>query len=343
MFAVNLKDDTIRVFMVKRGLIKLLNHRKQINVSCCAWRPLSSSVLAVGCENGVIIWNVNQNSLGVRQGPSSARLLTYSGHTILTSISWSPGGRLLVSGSALNGVMIVWDVAMDCGTALHRIGGSISQVMWSPCDTKVFVSTESSLIRVWETQKWTCEKWTNLASKCQAACWSPDGRFLVFSVLERKSLYYLKFCEPVERTGMEDFNIGGAKMAVECADLTEYSWEVNDTIVRVGGFVSSMTWDPTGERLALLLKDENGKAQDYIPVFKTNIENVLDLIPSGLIHGLPSNGQPQLISFQKNFTQGALLSVVWSNGEMSFVPMLFTPKKIIMQNGIASSRDIGIG
>lgn len=31
---------------------------------------------------------------------------------------------------------------------------------------------------------------------------------------------------------MEDFNIGGAKMAVECADLTEYSWEVNDTIVR---------------------------------------------------------------------------------------------------------------
>ena len=31
---------------------------------------------------------------------------------------------------------------------------------------------------------------------------------------------------------------------------------------------------------------------------------------SGLIHGLPSNGQPQLISFQKNFTQGALLSVV---------------------------------
>ena len=36
---------------------------------------------------------------------------------------------------------------MECGTALHRIGGSISDVTWSPCDTKIFVATDSSLIR----------------------------------------------------------------------------------------------------------------------------------------------------------------------------------------------------
>lgn len=36
---------------------------------------------------------------------------------------------------------------MESGTALHRIGGSISHVTWSPCDTKVFVATKSSLIR----------------------------------------------------------------------------------------------------------------------------------------------------------------------------------------------------
>ena len=31
---------------------------------------------------------------------------------------------------------------------------------------------------------------------------------------------------------MENFNIGGAKMAVKCADLSEYSWEVNGKTVR---------------------------------------------------------------------------------------------------------------
>ena len=41
----------------------------------------------------------------------------------------------------------IWDVTMESGTALHRIGGPISHVSWSPCDTKIFVATESSLIR----------------------------------------------------------------------------------------------------------------------------------------------------------------------------------------------------
>ena len=31
---------------------------------------------------------------------------------------------------------------------------------------------------------------------------------------------------------MEDFNIGGAKMAVKCADLSEHSWEVDGKTVR---------------------------------------------------------------------------------------------------------------
>jgi hypothetical protein len=31
---------------------------------------------------------------------------------------------------------------------------------------------------------------------------------------------------------MENFNIGGAKMAVKCADLPEHSWGVNGKTVR---------------------------------------------------------------------------------------------------------------
>ncbi len=31
---------------------------------------------------------------------------------------------------------------------------------------------------------------------------------------------------------MENFSIGGAKMAVKCADLSEHSWDVNGKTVR---------------------------------------------------------------------------------------------------------------
>lgn len=46
----------------------------------------------------------------------------------------------------------------------------------------------------------------------------------------------------------------GARLAVKCADLAPYTWEMEEESVTVGGFVQSMAWDPLGERLAVILK-----------------------------------------------------------------------------------------
>lgn len=46
----------------------------------------------------------------------------------------------------------------------------------------------------------------------------------------------------------------GARLAVRCADLTSYTWELDDESVTLGGCVRSMAWDPLGERLAVIFK-----------------------------------------------------------------------------------------
>ena len=46
----------------------------------------------------------------------------------------------------------------------------------------------------------------------------------------------------------------GARLAVRCTDLTPHMWEIDDESVTTGGFVRSMAWDPSGERLAVIFK-----------------------------------------------------------------------------------------
>ena len=46
----------------------------------------------------------------------------------------------------------------------------------------------------------------------------------------------------------------GARLAVRCADLASYSWDLDEESVAVGGCVRSMAWDPLGERLAVIFK-----------------------------------------------------------------------------------------
>lgn len=53
------------------------------------FRPLSASELAVGCSNGVYIWNIEPNSIVTRPSITCATLLTKPGHKYITSISWN--------------------------------------------------------------------------------------------------------------------------------------------------------------------------------------------------------------------------------------------------------------
>uniref|UniRef100_A0A8B9L674 Aladin seven-bladed propeller domain-containing protein n=1 Tax=Astyanax mexicanus TaxID=7994 RepID=A0A8B9L674_ASTMX len=310
-FAVALLDDSIKIYNSRSATAPTLKHRLQRNVSAMQWKPLCASALAVACHTCLLVWHVDPSSLSTRPSSGCAQVLSHPGHSPVTSVAWSPSGSLLVSASPVDTAMMVWDVAAENCVPLQRVGGGgVTNVSWSPDGSRLLAATPSALFRVWETRMWTCERWPCLKGRCQSACWSPDGSRLLFSVQGEMVIYALTFSDMT----------GGPKSAAVVADLSETTFSGIDDIT-VGGEVQSLAWDPTGERLAVLLKGSSSHPA-IIAVFKTRSSPVFELLPCGFVSG-EIGAEPRLIQFHPHFQHGALLTVCWSNGRISHVPFYF--------------------
>ncbi|XP_033104095.1 aladin-like [Anneissia japonica] len=319
--AVALKDNSVKIFVAKSEVVSNLKHRLQKCVAALAWKHHSASVLAVACKTCILIWRVDPSSLFTRPAASAAHVLSYQGHGPVTSLAWDPRGELLASASPSDTAMLIWDVAKGSCTVLRRFGGGgVSHLRWAPDGQRLFAATPSQMFRVWETKTWQCERWTHLNGRCQAACWSPDGRILLFATENEPIIYSLTF----NKESTTDA-IGGSKAAVVCADLSESTYEIDgDEVIRVGGLVQDMTWSATGERLAVSFKpNENDDNQtNLVALFNVRQKQLLELIPIGFVQG-EGNQVLQLISFEPTFNQGALLTLVWQDGRVTYVPLFF--------------------
>uniref|UniRef100_A0A674H7V2 Aladin seven-bladed propeller domain-containing protein n=1 Tax=Taeniopygia guttata TaxID=59729 RepID=A0A674H7V2_TAEGU len=216
----------------------------------------------------------------------------------------------------------VWDVSTETCVQLQWFGGGgVTYVAWSPDGSKVLAATPSAVFRVWEAQMWTCERWPTIRGRCQTGCWSPDGSRLLFTVLGESVIYSLSFSE---YRGEMQGQVGGSKTASIVADLSETTFETLYGEERIGGEVHSMVWDPTGERLAVIIRGhpESVGSQPAVAVFRTRNSPVFELLPCGFVRG-ERGARPQLISFHPCFPQGALLTVCWSSGRISHIPFFF--------------------
>jgi hypothetical protein len=169
---------------------------------------------------------------------------------------------------------------------------------------------------------WTSEKWSDLEGKCTSACWSSCGSFLLFSVSDESVIYYTHFYSDSTNNKID---IGGSGTALKCADVSKviYPTESEDAGIEIGGLICDMAWDPTDSRLAVTFYDgTGGNCQPFIALYHTRKLPNLHLIPCGFIRG--DEGQtPVNIDFVCGYDKGALLSVYWSNEEISLVPLLF--------------------
>lgn len=324
-FAYALQDDSIRVHMGRSDIVPTLKHKLQKNVADLSWQPQSASVLAVACQSCVLIWHVEPTSLATRPSTSSVQVLQQNNHSPVTCLAWDPNGRILLSSSPVDTAIMAWDVAMETGIPLRRVGGGgVSLLKWSPDGSKVFSATPSHLFRVWETTKWSCEVWTKCIGRLKTACWSPDGSVLLFATEIEPIIYSLSFSTAQdERKAV----IGGSHSAVAAVDLSEVMIQGEDgNDIKVGGLVHTMVWDQTGERLAVLLQDTAGHVQRQIVLFRTKIDIMVQVTPCGFLQG-EVTAIPHHISFQPKYDNGAVLTVVWSTGSVTYVPLYFVPSR----------------
>uniref|UniRef100_A0A674PQX0 Achalasia, adrenocortical insufficiency, alacrimia n=1 Tax=Takifugu rubripes TaxID=31033 RepID=A0A674PQX0_TAKRU len=321
-FAVALMDDSIKIYNPKSATTPTLKHRLQRNVAAVQWKPLCASALAVACQNCLLVWHVDPCSLSTRPSSGCAQVLSHPGHSPVTSIAWSPSGSLLLSASPTDTAMMVWDVASESCVPLQRVGGGgVSFLSWSPDGSHVLASTPAALFRVWETRMWTCERWPCLKGRCQSGCWSPDGSRLLFSVQGEMVIYALTF---TETPGPPTSTSKGPQAAAVVADLSETTFKTPDGEIVVGGEIQSLAWDPTGERLAVLLKGDPHATDRpaIIAVFKTRSRPIFELLPCGFVQG-EAGAEARLMQFHPNFQHGALLTVCWSSGRITHVPFYF--------------------
>uniref|UniRef100_A0A8C1M2G3 Aladin seven-bladed propeller domain-containing protein n=1 Tax=Cyprinus carpio TaxID=7962 RepID=A0A8C1M2G3_CYPCA len=320
-FAVALLDDSIKIYKSNSSPTPTLKHRCQRSVCALQWKPLCGSALAVACQSCLLIWHVDPASLSTRPSSGCAQVLSHPGHSPITSIAWSPTGSLLVSASPVDTSMMVWDVAAESAVPLQRVGGGgVTYLSWSPDGSRLLAATPSALFRVWETRMWTCERWPCLKGSCQSACWSPDGGCLLLSMQGERVIYALTFSDLTGINNTYSSPVTACQLLLILKGFSSLSALLN---ISVGGEVCSLSWDPRGERLAVLLKGRADNHPSVIAVFKTRSSPVFELLPCGFVMG-EAGAEPRFMQFHPHFQHGALLTVCWSDGRISHVPFYFS-------------------
>ncbi|XP_032519048.2 aladin-like [Danaus plexippus] len=301
-------DDSVRIYCSEISFVSTLKCKAQGHVSSLSWRPYSASEIAVGCEQGVIVWTVDPNSMFTKPSSSNAVVLKQPGHSPVTDVSWSPNGDLLVSCCGSDTSMLVWDVSMESAIPLRRVaGGGIVFARWSLSATKIFAATSSIIFRVWDTQSWIPERWCARGCRVVAACWGPQD-IILFAAKSEPIVYALT------STGL----INGAKTskAQPVLDVTKIELPSGDI---VGGPILDMCWDCTGKYLAVMFEETH-----VIAVFcTTQLMMHLSVSPCCFISGIDTE-VPSTMAFQENFSEGACLTIAWSSGRIQYFPIIYT-------------------
>ncbi|XP_040563476.1 aladin [Lepeophtheirus salmonis] len=312
--AVALSDDSIQIHCLSLIVSPILKYKLQKSVSCLAWRPFSSSELAVGTESGILIWVVDPSSVVARPSASCVTKLSPGRELPISSLEYDPSGQYLLACSPSEKDITIWNTWKEDYVILRRFSsGGYHTASWSPCGRFAFTASTSNKIRLWNVnQHWSDEVWNIQNGYVNSAVWSPCGKYLLFSTSEASQLFCITFGSSGE----------SASAAVPIVELT---FDEED----FKGQVQSIKWDNIGERLAVGFHNS-----DLIALFCSSNRPILSLSLIGLIRGEPEE-YPIGMDFHYRLkeTDSTILTIGWSSGRIQHFPMIYT--SIISEGNIS--------
>lgn len=258
-------------------------------------------------------------------------ILIFSGkHYPITSLNWNHTGTLLATASVADTDVVVWSIDTNRNVALKRIGPPCALLQWSPNSSRLCTSTVGSVFRVWETNKWTPERWILPTGAIQSIAWSPCSNHLLFVTTTESILYSLCFIDDQLYQSKLRKKVVLKHKIMKCIPVTasiapKQSFPIADlSRVQVGrqefgGQPKSICWDPTGKYVAVMFC-----VSSSIAIFNTTIDrNLLSISPSCYVKSNASDESPSFICFQPIYEKNSniVLTIGWSSGRVQYFPL----------------------
>ncbi|RIA97785.1 WD40-repeat-containing domain protein [Glomus cerebriforme] len=316
IFAVVHRVDVIFLYdlRVEGWFPEVLENSLQKEITCMAWKPLGGNILAVGCRSGICLWEL---SLEQKKESVPTRLHSWMLQSLTCDIT------SLATGSA-DGSIILWDTALETGIPLTR-SRKVTFLSWSPVGEFLFSSSLDGKIEMWETQRWTSKTITSNGYPIETGCWTTDGRALFLGFNGREGeIHVLSVSPNFDYEWLPKIDLSPIP---ECAGIG----------------IEQLAIDPNGERLVVCFKDTRlFKDTELLVVFdaklpsqvskKANLLNFPRTMRGPAWSDPDDQGaffaqadpKPISLSFAKQFTRGSLLSTVWEDGQISFIPFLYS-------------------
>lgn len=271
--ALGSADGIVSLFAIKDKTATLVSsfQSHSFGVGALAFSPDGGKLATCGGDNAVKVWSIPADGVIAKtkqQTPTSPTqpatiasptlISDFVGHSkVVSSVAFSPDGRLLVSGGG-DQVIRIWEIGTN-RTEIRALRGHhswISSVVFSPNGQKLISASMDKSIKIWELGSSETSKPVGHTRALTTIAISADGRW-VASGSEDKTI---KLWDAV--AGIESFTL----------DLPAGGHEDE---------VTSLSFDPKGEKLVSSGYDGKIILWDLAtrkPIFKINADSRLPFL-----------------------------------------------------------------